>query len=93
LPPLSVTNAVTSKANVLDIYPNPAGDRLFIENKGTNTTVAQITIYNVLGQIMNVTVKTTGHKSEADVSRLPAGLYYLLYRQNNTQQTTKFVKL
>ena len=92
LPPLSVANTVSSTNNTISIYPNPASEKLFIENKGTTVGEAHIIIYNVLGQIMKVAVNTSGNKSEADISALPAGLYYLLYRQNNVQATAKFVK-
>ena len=92
LPPLSAINIATQLNNTINIFPNPAGEKLFIENKGTTAGEVHITIYNVLGQIMNVSVNTNGKKSEADISRLPVGLYYVLYRQNDAQQAAKFVK-
>ena len=78
--------------NAINIYPNPAHDKLFIENAGYNSWEATITIYNTLGQKINAPVNKNGQKYEADISRLPCGLYNVLYRNGDMQTTARFVK-
>ena len=78
--------------NAINIYPNPAHDKLFIENAGYNSGEATITIYNTLGQKINAPVNKNGQKYEADISRLPYGLYNVLYWNGDMQTTAKFIK-
>jgi len=92
LPPLSVVNHSTSVNSGINIYPNPANDKLYVENAANNTGEAHITIYNTIGQVIDVVINTSRKKSEADISRLPAGLYYVIYRNGTMQTAAKFVK-
>jgi hypothetical protein len=76
----------------INVYPNPAHDKLFIENTGIVTGEETIMMYNTLGQLLNVPINKSGKKYEADISKLPPGLYNILFRNNYTQSTTKFIK-
>jgi hypothetical protein len=76
----------------INVYPNPANDKLFIENNNNIAGGETITIYNTLGQVINVPVNGSGKKYEVDISKLPPGLYNILFRNNYTQSTTKFIK-
>ncbi len=89
LPPNGVKNV--AKGN-LTIYPNPAQDKLSIENTGKVTGNESVTIYNTLGQVVNVPLIKTGNKSELNISKLPAGLYNVLYRTDEMQTRRKFIK-
>jgi len=54
----------------LSIHPNPAGDYIIVENADTHS---DIEIYSVLGIIQ----MRTAYTNRIDVSRLPAGVYFL----------------
>ena len=91
LPVLTSVNNVLAQSTV-NIYPNPTHDVLYVETSGSIMGEESITIYNVIGQVMNVTIDKNGSKDIVNVSPLPPGLYNVLYRKGNTQKTAKFVK-
>ncbi len=76
----------------LHIYPNPAKNKLFIEYAPVTPYEESLTIYNVLGQVTNVSITKDGKRYEVDIAGLPAGLYNVLYRSGDTYTTAKFVK-
>jgi len=90
-PPLAVI-ANPALSNQVRLYPNPAHDELFVEGAGSNGGDVSITVYNSIGQVENVSLQNKGPLLTADVSRLPDGLYNVLYRQGNIQTCMKFVK-
>lgn len=66
------TNRINSKDN-FSIYPNPVKDILTIEGISPNT---QLIITDLTGKtILSTTVKD--NKGSIDVSRLPAGVYFI----------------
>jgi len=93
-PPPLIPSAVANIANdnSVTIYPNPANDKLYITNSRNNTAAATIIIYNVLGQAISISINQNGNGYEADISKLPPGLYNVLYRQGDMQMTVKFIK-
>lgn len=93
-PPPKAPNKVTElfANNVLTIYPNPAKNKLFIEYAPVTPYEESLTIYNVLGQVTNVSITKDGKRYEVDIAGLPAGLYNVLYRSGDTYTTAKFVK-
>jgi len=60
----------TSNSQKLSIHPNPAGDYITVENADAHS---DIEIYSVLGIIQ----MRTAYTNRIDVSRLPAGVYFL----------------
>ncbi len=91
LPPIGLGVANTSVSAAVNIYPNPANNTLFVENTGSTTGERDITIYNVMGQAMPIAINSTGQKTTIDISKLPAGLYQVVYRTNVTA-IGRFVK-
>ena len=93
-PPAPITEAVSnlSSANNINIYPDPAHDKLYIENNGTQNGEASVTIYNTLGQVMNVAMSSSNATTTVSINELPAGVYYLQYRNGNEQKNVKFIK-
>jgi hypothetical protein len=85
----AVNNVIKSSSP--GIYPNPAHDKITIKS-GSAGVEETVIIYNTLGQIVNVTLNRQGKKYEADVSLLPAGLYYVLCRDEHGQVIGKFLK-
>ena len=77
---LDTTEGVVSvpapRADPLEIYPNPAMDRVTIRFRG-ETTITSVTVLNVLGS--SVLAVANAHKAELtlDLSGLPSGTYFL----------------
>lgn len=78
--------------NSIKIYPNPANDKLFVEYSDGMTGDGQITVQNIIGQVMSITSQRANGVTTVDISKLPAGFYTLLYRNDNNQAVTRFVK-
>ena len=70
------------------MYPNPAND---IVNLSSDNTIANITIYNSLGQIVS---KQASSSSEASVniSGLSKGVYILTAQVGNELVRKQFIK-
>lgn len=75
------------KSNAINIYPNPATEKLFIENNLAQNSSYFIT--NLLGQEIEKGLL----KSEIDISHLLNGVYVLkIVSTNNQTQVLKFIK-
>ncbi|MCX6233535.1 MAG: T9SS type A sorting domain-containing protein [Bacteroidetes bacterium] len=72
----------------IEIYPNPAGNVLYIEQAGGES----ISVYNQLGQV--VLEKTcTGTNMQLDISGMKSGLYFIqLIHQQGTDSRYLIVK-
>lgn len=58
------------------LFPNPVGDRVWVELEGLGFQQATISVYNTLGQLaLQVTASADSGQVAMDVSSLPAGLY------------------
>jgi hypothetical protein len=76
-----------TKADKVNIYPNPAKDNLTIE---TNTKLKQsLEIYNIAGQ--SVYTANICNKTSIDISNFQAGIYILKLNTNKGTEVRKFV--
>ncbi len=88
-PPTSLhKNMLTTGPTEIKSWPNPARDRLFI-SVGDNGTIS---VYNAMGQVMDVPAVWNGVRYEVDISKLPKGLYNAVYRNGKAQGGHKFLK-
>jgi hypothetical protein len=72
----------------LNIYPNPAADRLFVETEHA----VSVSLTDVTGKVLGS--YTVSGKTEIAVNALAKGLYYLIIRNaNGTQWTERFSKI
>ncbi len=76
--PISVNN-VYANANI-SVYPNPASDVLYIDNKATAALTANL--YAVNGAV--VATKAISGNGKMDISTLPAGLYFYSLTDSGT---------
>lgn len=84
---LSVTE-VSDENDFMQLYPNPAIDRLFIQLSGED--VNEFKIYNSSGQVMLVHQrKATNGVIELNLSELNSGLYII--ESTNTGKSAKFI--
>jgi ligand-binding sensor domain-containing protein len=72
----------------LKIYPNPATDKILIENVN-GSAVSEVTIYDLKGQKL---FRRKGDVSRVSVSQLPNGLYLLEAVSENRHWTSKLIK-
>lgn len=93
---VSVTQDTTGLSSVpelgnsirLDIYPNPAQDKVTIElsTEGKYTT----SLTDILGQPM-LSIEFTGTRTELAVSDLPKGIYFVQVSSDQTKTVKKIV--
>jgi PKD repeat protein len=83
-----------SKEGELTIYPNPVEEMLYVIDSKLHGTAASISIYNVLGEkIMDASLSDgIEYWGKADVSILPAGLYFIELGTEDKIYRTKFIK-
>jgi type IX secretion system substrate protein len=92
LTPIPLGVATIPAKQLANIFPNPANDRLFIENTAINSGEESITVYNMTGQQVVVAMSKKGATTELDISKLPNGLYNVVYISGGTQTTARFMK-
>lgn len=77
----------------LNIYPNPARDRMSIEFTQATTGNVIIEIYNLLGikisEIYNGYLETGSQRIEANVADIPRGLYMVNIKSSNSNISQK----
>jgi hypothetical protein len=73
--PVGIATGITAVAlkSVLNIYPNPAGEQIFVENTEEGKILY---LYNALGEVVN-TYKAKARKTALDISGLAAGTYFI----------------
>ena len=77
--------------NELQVYPNPAKDKIVIELQGQHPGQKNIfSIYNYQGQIL-LQQSSQEDKTELDISRLEKGIYFLRVITGQTTVTEKFI--
>ncbi|GAB4312175.1 MAG: hypothetical protein Kow00127_02600 [Bacteroidales bacterium] len=87
--PLAVS-AVNDRYEVLfKMYPNPAGDQLFVE--GLNGA-SKVEVYNVIGEKVLSVNDISNNKVELNTSNLVNGVYMVTVYRNGNVETAKFLK-
>lgn len=78
----------TTSASQINIYPNPAENRLYIALNAAMALPVQVSITNALGQ--RVAVYNLGEvRGEIDLKGFNAGIYYLVLRNGSSAQIHK----
>ena len=86
------TTAITGGNSKLSIFPNPAGNELWIEQPANLAGDASIIIYNTFGQSLNLEVTHEKGMEKLDIASLPVGCYYVMYTIGQRQFTASFIK-
>ncbi len=76
-------------SNAIITYPNPASDIVTIFNTSQAIDIKNISIYNQLGQLINI---NSSSLSEISVKALSAGVYYLRIETNKGIANKRLVK-
>jgi hypothetical protein len=74
----------------LQIYPNPAGEKLNI-NFNEQVVHAKLSVINLAGRVL-LTQFCESEKAQLDISSLPSGIYFLQIMENSRNSFVKFVK-
>lgn len=88
---VGIENLITN--NALNIYPNPATEKLVIEQLPEITQAATVQLYNVVGQKMYEQAQVQLHSANhvIDVSNLAAGMYLLQVQAEGQTMQQKIV--
>jgi len=97
--PFAVFNrkAVTGISEVVsnssfEVYPNPVSQNLYIKNDAGITGLLNVSIYNVLGQVVS-TSTITGSNAAISVNGLAPGNYFVKVNNDKMTVIKKFIKI
>ena len=75
--------------SILDIYPNPTNDNLFI----TSMTLGSIEVIDATGKTLLENISCSPSvQVKLDVTKLTAGVYFLVFKGQNGNSTQRWVK-
>jgi hypothetical protein len=84
----AVTGISTLNAKLISVYPNPAGDYVYINNLPEKTSVR---IFNLLGELVRNST-STNKTEKIDVYDLPPGVYIIKLSVKDFETVARFVK-
>ncbi len=83
-------NEIENKELIVEIYPNPATEKITIE---TNESIHAVKVSNVLGEIiLNKNYVSNESKVEINIDAIPQGIYFLRVKMKDEWCVRKFVK-
>jgi hypothetical protein len=88
---VSVENEQNTDIVEIKAYPNPVSSILNI-NAVNNITSENISLYNILGQKININANTTANLFSLDFSSLTQGIYLLVIKNDHLKFVTKVIK-
>ncbi len=84
-PWVNSVGSIPAGEKVLNVFPNPATDRLVLQSKVPLEIIANVCLFTMAGkkvfEARQQRINTTS--SEIDISRLETGIYMLVVRTNN----------
>ncbi|MEA3494668.1 MAG: M4 family metallopeptidase [Bacteroidota bacterium] len=94
---INITSSIED-ANIIDnlnIYPNPANNKLNISFETINSEDVSIQFINILGKTFitkKIKGKINNHKTEIDISNLPKGIYFIKIKNKEGAIIKKIIK-
>ena len=73
----------------INIYPNPANDRLFIE---AESEINEVVIYTITGVIVQQSTVNSQQTLTIDLSELKSGIYFVKINTKNGEIVKRFIK-
>ncbi len=80
----------------LKVYPNPNEGFFTIEFTEATSAIIKIFVYNFTGEVLfsdELQSSNSFYNIEVDIVNQPAGIYFLLIKQNDASQTRKIEKI
>jgi hypothetical protein len=84
--PVSVEELMSA---VIEIYPNPTNGQVTITS---NTVIDQMTIYNVVGKVVQNVSAPRSSQIVADLSKYPSGMYIVTAKTGDVVITERLIK-
>ena len=84
---ITATAISEAAADGISIYPNPAGDYIYIKNLPEETAIG---IFNIQGTLLKNSI--ANRSEEVDVSDLPSGVYIIKLSGKEVETIAHFVK-
>ncbi|MCZ6702439.1 MAG: T9SS type A sorting domain-containing protein, partial [Ignavibacteria bacterium] len=89
---VSVEDEQTTDIVELKAYPNPVSSILNINSVNNNIESKHISVYNILGQKINLKVNNSANLISLDFSSLTKGVYLLVVKNDHLNFVTKIIK-
>jgi type IX secretion system substrate protein/PKD domain-containing protein len=77
--------------DMLQIYPNPASNNLFIKVDESLSGSVELDLMNLQGKILNSYIIESKEENKIDVSDYPGGFYFLKARSNSKEKIYKII--
>jgi len=95
--PLSINDPIQESISILSLYPNPVNDQLNIEVEAKKETTAQISIYNISGQMIQNSlhiIRKENNILHINTENFTSGMYLLIISTDDNQSLVnkKFIK-
>ncbi|TNF46924.1 MAG: T9SS type A sorting domain-containing protein [Bacteroidetes bacterium] len=88
----STTSNKTIQDLTLKMYPNPANNKIFIEQDYIPGAETLVSFYDITGKLKLQEVIQYNGKNEIDIQNLTSGIYFVDVRTNNKQKMLKLIK-
>ena len=88
----NTTSNKTIQDLTLRMYPNPATDKIFIEQDNISGSETLVSVYDLTGKLKHQKVMQNNRKIELDIQNLSNGIYFVDVRTNNKQKMLKLIK-
>ncbi|NWG28919.1 MAG: T9SS type A sorting domain-containing protein [Ignavibacteriaceae bacterium] len=89
---VSVEEEQNSSFIEVKAYPNPVANTLSISSRNINLANAELSVYSILGEKLNLATTRNGSSAIINFSDLAAGLYILVIKNDVVSYTTKIIK-
>jgi hypothetical protein len=89
--PNGVNNVTGNNFGVM-VNPNPTNGLMTVTLNGTAGNNGTITVTDEVGRTIISSLKTTGIKTQIDISNLAPGVYFVKYNDSDHQQSIKVLK-
>lgn len=90
--PVSVEETQNTSFVELKAYPNPVGNRLNISANNVDLDGAELSVYSILGEKLNLSTTRNGSLASINFSNLAPGIYILVIKNDVVNYTTKIIK-
>jgi hypothetical protein len=77
----------------LTVYPNPAGDRIWINLNIQKDNQVKASVVNVWGMVLLSSLQVSGSDSSVNISELSPGIYFLQLEYGDRRFVKRFAKL
>jgi len=89
---VSVEDEQSTDIVEIKAYPNPVSTILNINSANNNIESEQISVYNILGQKINLKANNSANLISLDFSSLTQGIYLLVVKNDHLNFVTKVIK-